>query len=98
MLCFDYTINPQNLIKLVGAIIEKIEILIFFLCELPLILRRGQAQKYDPNIFGRGPYISNLNEIDDLVRPYLMRAQLAKSTLLTSTSVSLAFFRSLRVS
>ena len=31
-------INTQNLDKIVGAIFEKIEILIFFLCELPLIL------------------------------------------------------------
>ena len=36
-------INPQNLIKFVGAIFEKIEILIFFLCELPLIF--GEARK-----------------------------------------------------
>ena len=38
LLGFEYTINTQNLIKIVGAISEKIKILIFFLCELPLIL------------------------------------------------------------
>ena len=43
MLDFECTINPQNLIKIVRAIFEKIEILIFFLRELPLIL--GVARK-----------------------------------------------------
>ena len=43
LLDFEYTINPQNLNKIVIAIFEKIEIFIFFLCELPLIL--GVAQK-----------------------------------------------------
>ena len=31
LLGFEYTINPQNLIKIVGAIFEKFEILNFFL-------------------------------------------------------------------
>ena len=35
---FECAINTQNLNKIVGAIFEKIEILIFFLCEVPLIL------------------------------------------------------------
>ena len=35
------TINPQNLIKIVGAIFEKFKIFNFFLCELPLILGLG---------------------------------------------------------
>ena len=48
------------MIKFVGAIFEKIEILIFFLGELPLILRVGQKQKYGLEIFARLPYISNL--------------------------------------
>ena len=43
LLSFECTINTQNLNKIVGAIYEKIEILNFFLCELPLIL--GVAQK-----------------------------------------------------
>ena len=34
----ECTINTQNLNKNVGAIFEKIEMLNFFLCELPLIL------------------------------------------------------------
>ena len=38
---FECTINPQNLIKIVGASFEKIEILIFFSCELPLIFGLG---------------------------------------------------------
>ena len=43
------TINTQNLNKIVGALFEKIEILNFFLCELPLILgvtrkRKEQAE------------------------------------------------------
>ena len=38
---FEYTINPQNFIKIVRAIFEKFEILNFFLCELPLILGVG---------------------------------------------------------
>ena len=44
MLGFECTINPQNLIKIVGAIFEKIEI-IFFLCEIPLILGVGEKLK-----------------------------------------------------
>ena len=43
LLGFECTINTQNLNKIVGAIFQKIEILIFFLCELPLIL--GVARK-----------------------------------------------------
>ena len=31
LLCFECTINPQNLIKIVGAIFEKIKIFNFFL-------------------------------------------------------------------
>ena len=45
LLGFECTINPQNLIKIVRAIFEKIEILIFFLCELPLILRVDRKGK-----------------------------------------------------
>ena len=37
LLGFECTFNAQNLIKIVGAIFEKIFFLIFFLCELPLI-------------------------------------------------------------
>ena len=38
---FECTVNPQNLVKIVRAIFEKMKmkILNFFLCELPLILR-----------------------------------------------------------
>ena len=39
LLGFGCTINPQNLIKIVGAIFEKIKI---FSCELPLIWRVGE--------------------------------------------------------
>ena len=40
LLGFEYTINLQNLIKIVGVIFEKIKF--FFLCELPLILGVGE--------------------------------------------------------
>ena len=43
MLGLECTINTQNLNKIVRAIFEKIEILFFFLCGLPLIL--GVARK-----------------------------------------------------
>ena len=66
LLGFEYTINPQNLIKIVGAIFEKIIFFIFFLCELPLILGLGWKKKFE--IFARGPQISILNEIDELVK------------------------------
>ena len=46
LLGFECSINPQNLIKIVGAIFEKIEILIS-LCELPLILRVCQKRVGD---------------------------------------------------
>ena len=39
LLGFKCTTSPQNLIKIVGAIFEKMKILNFFLCELSLILR-----------------------------------------------------------
>ena len=42
---FECSINPQNLIKIVGVIFEKIEILKCFLCELPLILGVGGKLK-----------------------------------------------------
>ena len=49
LLGFECAINPQNLNKIIRDIFEKIEILIFFLCELPLILgvtrkRKEQAE------------------------------------------------------
>ena len=45
-LVFKCTINPQNLIKIVVGIFEKIKIFNFFLCELPLILGgRGKTKK-----------------------------------------------------
>ena len=52
LLCFECTINPQNLIKIVGAIFEKIKILNFLLCELLLILRvdRKRKKKRDGDI------------------------------------------------
>ena len=68
LLGLDCIINPQNLIKLVGAIFEKIEISFFFLCELNLILRVGRKRKYGLLMFTRGHCISNLNEIDQLVQ------------------------------
>ena len=37
LLSFKRTIYRQHFIKTVGAILEKIEMFIFFLCELPLI-------------------------------------------------------------
>ena len=67
LLGFECTTNSQILIKIVKAIFEKIEILIFFLCELPLILGVGGKLKKRLEIFTRGPYISNLNEIGLLV-------------------------------
>ena len=39
---FECTINPQNIIKIVRAIFEKMKIFKFYLCELPLILRVGR--------------------------------------------------------
>ena len=38
LLDFKCSMNPQNLIKIIGAIFEKIKILFIFLCELPLTL------------------------------------------------------------
>ena len=53
--------------KIDGAIFEKIKILHFFLCQLPLILRVDRKLKKQLEIFTLGPYISNLNEIGTLV-------------------------------
>ena len=61
-------INPQHFIKIVCAIFEKFEILIFFLCELLLILGVGGKLKRRLEIFTREPCISNLNEIGQLVQ------------------------------
>ena len=67
LLGFECTINPQNLIKVVGAIFEKIEILNFFLMWTTHNFRgRGKLKKL-LEIFTRGPQISNLNEIGRLV-------------------------------
>ena len=44
-LVFECTINPQNLMKIVGTVFEKMKILIFFLCELPLMLRVDRKRK-----------------------------------------------------
>ena len=47
LLCFECTIglNPQNSIKIVRAIFEKIKFFYFFSCELPLILGVGGKTK-----------------------------------------------------
>ena len=66
LLGFECTINPQNLNKIVIANFEKIEILFFFLCELPLIL--GVARKNRQKIFSGGLKILNLNKIGQLVK------------------------------
>ena len=68
LLGFECAINPQNLIKIVGAIFEKIKMYFFFSCELPLILEVGGEVKKRLEIFTRGPQISNLNEIGRLVQ------------------------------
>ena len=67
LLGIECTRNPQNLIKIVQAIFEKLKIKNFFLCELPFILGVGGKRKKRFEIFTRGPYISNLNEIGQLV-------------------------------
>ena len=56
LLGFEYALNPQNLIKIVGVIFEKIGIFYFFLCKLPLILGvGGKNKKKLLEIFERGP-------------------------------------------
>ena len=56
LLFFECTINPQNLNKIVRPVFEKIEILNFFLCELPLILGLGvKTKKKELEIFAREP-------------------------------------------
>ena len=45
LLGFECTINPQNFMKIVGTIFEKMKILNSFLFELPLILRVDRKQK-----------------------------------------------------
>ena len=45
LLGFECTINPQNLMKIVGAFFDKMKILIAFLCEQPLILRVDRKRK-----------------------------------------------------
>ena len=67
LLGFESTINPQNLIQIVGAIFEKIKFFNFFSRELPLILGVGGKLKKRLDVFTRGPYISNFNEIGQLV-------------------------------
>ena len=66
-LCFECTVNPQNLMKIVWALFEKIENFIFYLCELRLILRVDRKRKNGLEIFARGPNMSNVNGIDQLV-------------------------------
>ena len=66
-LCLECTINPQNLIKIVGAIFEKIQILNFFLMWTTLNFRGSEKTKKRLEIFTRGPWISNLKDIGLLV-------------------------------
>ena len=58
LLGFEFSINTQNLNKIVRAIFEKIEILNFFLCELPLILgvARKRKEQSEDNIQGDYTY------------------------------------------
>ena len=58
LLGFECTINPQNFMNIVWAIFEKMKILNFFLCELPLILRvGGKLKKMARDICTRTLYI-----------------------------------------
>ena len=67
LLSMECSINPQNLIKIVKSFFEKIEILIFFLCELTINLRVARKRKNRQKIFAGGLKISNLNTIGQLV-------------------------------
>ena len=51
LLSFECTINTQNIIKIVGATFEKIKVLNFFSCELPLI--SGVEKKKARDIYKR---------------------------------------------
>ena len=50
LLRLECAINPQNLMKIFGAIFEKMTINIFFLYELPLILGVDGEKKWAKNI------------------------------------------------
>ena len=52
--------------KIVGAIFDQMKIL-NFLCELPLILRVDRKRKKTSWKYLQGDYISNVNEIGQLV-------------------------------
>ena len=54
LLGFECDINTQNLNKIVRAIFQKIKILIFFLCELPLILGLARKRKKQAEDICRG--------------------------------------------
>ena len=56
LLGFECIINPQNFMKIVEAIFEKIKIF-FFLCELPvpLILRVDRKRNNELDIFATDP-------------------------------------------
>ena len=54
LLGYECTINSQDLIKIVGAIFEKIEIFNFCVCELVFILWVGGKIKKVMEIFARG--------------------------------------------
>ena len=58
LLGFKCAINPQNLIKIVGAILEKIKIFNFS--------HVNSCEQLE--IFTRGPQISNVNDIGQLVQ------------------------------
>ena len=51
---FECTINTQTFNKIVRAIFEKIEILNFFLCELPLILGIARKRKEQAEYICKG--------------------------------------------
>ena len=68
LLSFECSINTQNLMKIVGGHFwENENFSFFFLRELLLILRVDRKRKNELEIFARGPYMSNLNEIGQLV-------------------------------
>ena len=68
LVSFECTIRPQNLIKIIGAISEKITIFKFILMLTTLNFRGRGKSKMRFEIFTRGPQISILNEIDELVQ------------------------------
>ena len=94
LLGFEYTINPQNLIKIVRATFEKIVILIFFLMWTTLNFRgRGKTKKNGSRYLHEDPIYRIWTRSINSFRLYVWRRSHRQTDTHTHTHTDIFFLK-----